>query len=78
MLGSSKVETMSHNSPFSMYEYQMSRSSPFSMEKYCISAPSPQSLHTMELSHEFSIDEYHYVEDSTNEGNDTHASTSGG
>ena len=67
---------MSQNSPFSVDEYQMSTSSPFFVEEYCVSAPSPQSLHTMELSHEFSIDEYHYAEDSTNQGNDIHAPTS--
>ena len=50
----------------------MSTSSPFSVDEYQIltSAPSPQSRHTMELSHEFSIDEHHYVEASTNVGND--------
>ena len=30
----------------------------------------------MELSHEFSIDEYHYVEASTNVGNDMDVATS--
>ena len=67
LLESSELETMSQNSPFSVDEYQMSISSPSSMDEYQISTGAlyPQSLHTMELSHEFSIDEYHYVEAST-------------
>ena len=50
----------------------MSKNSPVLEDGYQIStgALSPQSLHTMEVSHEFSIDEYHYVEASTNVGND--------
>ena len=70
---------MSQNSPFSVDEYQMSISSPFSVDEYQISpgALSPQSfINTMELSHQFSIDEYRYVEASTNAGNDMDAATS--
>ena len=78
MLESPELKTISQNSPFSVDKYQMSTSSAFSVDQYQIStsALSPQSLHTMELSHEFSIDEYHYVEDSANEGNDIHVATS--
>ena len=39
-------------------------------------ALSPQSLNTMELSHEFSIDDYQYVEASINLGNDMDVATS--
>ena len=69
---------MSQNSPFSVDEYQMSISLPFSVDEYQIStsALSPQSLDTMELSHEFSIDEYHYVEASMNVGSDMDATMS--
>ena len=78
MLESPELKTISQNSPFSVDEYQMSISLPFSVDEYQIStsALSPQSLHTMELSHEFSIDEYHYVEASTNVGNDMDVATS--
>ena len=67
---------MSPNSTFLVDEYQMATSSPFSVEEYCVGAPSPRSPQTMELSHEFSIDEYHYTKDSTNKGNDNHVGTS--
>ena len=35
-------------------------------------------LKIIELRHEFSIDEYHYVEDSTNDGNNIHVGSVAG
>ena len=55
---------MSQNSPFSVDEYQMS------------TGAHSQSLHTIELSHEVSINEYQDVEASINVGNDMDAATS--
>ena len=70
---------MSHNSPFSVDEYQMSISSPFLVDEYQMSpgALSPQSfINTMELSHQFSIEEYQDIEATMNLGNDIDAATS--
>ena len=70
---------MSHNSPFSVDEYQMSISSPFSVDEYQMSpgALSPQSfINTMELSHQFSIEEYQDIEATMNPSNDIDAATS--
>ena len=60
---------MSQNSIFSVDEYLVSIGSSFSMEEYYFSAPSSLTPQSNGLSHEFSIDEYHYDEESTNEGN---------
>ena len=57
----------------------MSISSPFSLDEYQMSpgALSPQSfINTMELSHEFSIEEYQDIEATINLGNDMDAATS--
>ena len=67
---------MSQNSIFSVDEYPMSIGSPFYVDEYYFGAPSSLSPQTNGLSHEFSVDEYHYDEESTNEGNDIEAATS--
>ena len=67
---------MNQNSIFSVDEYLVSIGSPFFVEEYYFSAPSSLTPQSNGLSHEFSIDEYHYDEESTNEGNVIEAVTS--
>ena len=67
---------MSQNSPFLVDEYPISIGSPFSVEECCAWTPNTQSPPTITLSHEFSIDEYDYNEDLTNEENDIQVATS--
>ena len=60
---------MSQNSIFSVDEYPKSIGSPFFVDEYYFGAPSSPSPQSNGLYLEFSVDEYHYDEESTNEGN---------
>ena len=67
---------MSHNSPFSVDEYPMSTGSPFSIEEYCDRIPTTQTPPSIDLSNEFSIDEYYYNQGLRYEENNIQTPTS--